>query len=130
MRLALRGGLRCKGEAKMTPEDIKQEMLVLDEEMNSIRVQIDHAKARRFKEGTFADPDWWARANSALRHKGRRRQELQNQLGEMNRCLRAQNKANSDRDDGRAFVRAAKALLTGEMYARIWSEVERERAAA
>lgn len=111
----------------MTPEDIKQEMLVLDEDMNSIRTQIDHARARRFKEGIFADPDWWARANSALRHKGRRRQELQNQLGEMNRRQRAENKINSDRDDGRAFVRAAKALLTGEMYARIWSEVERER---
>jgi hypothetical protein len=111
----------------MKPEDIKQEMLVLDEEMNSIRAQIDHAKARRFKEGTFADPDWWARANSALRHKGRRRQELQNQLGELNRRQRAENKAKADQNDGSAFIRAAKRLLPGEVYANIWSEAKREQ---
>jgi hypothetical protein len=108
--------------------DIQERMLRLDEALTEIRTQLDHAKARRINYGEHANPEWSARANSALRHKGRERQQLQNRLGELNRAVRAERKAQDDQNSERAFIRAAKAVLSEDMYRRIWQEVERAAA--
>lgn len=60
----------------------------VDESADKIRTQIDHAKAERHLTGKWADPTWYARANSALRHKARKRQELQNEISIINKIIK------------------------------------------
>lgn len=101
----------------------QSEMHSLDVDIGKIRSQIDHAKATYQTGGGRADPVWLARARTALRHKGRARVTLQNQLADLNRRRRTMNRALSERDDGRMFVTCAKAVLDEATYLRIWDEV-------
>jgi hypothetical protein len=99
-------------------------MLALDGEIADIKSQLDKAKARHKLEGVWAEASWFARANSALRHKQRERQALQIDLGKINRLIHGKRGALGT-DENRLFVYAAKRLLTEEQYMDIWAEVRK-----
>lgn len=62
------------------------------EDLGSIRNQVDTAKTRALAEGQYADSDWFRRAQSALRHKGRLDQDLATELSSVNRQIKQLNK--------------------------------------
>lgn len=60
--------------------ELLEEKVQLDADIAAIRTQLDKARVRRRTEGIYSDPDWWRRANDALRWKGVRSQEIQREL--------------------------------------------------
>ena len=108
---------------------IERRMDALDEKASSIKGQLDEAKNELIAMGKYADQDWWRRANSALRYKGRQRQRCQRLLGEVNRRIRAAKTHADNQSLLRQFVCAAKAALPEALYIDIW-KVARQAAAA
>lgn len=101
-------------------------MGVLDEQCGSIRLQIDHSRAA-YKETGEMDPHWYARAQYALRAKGRQRQALQNRLGEVNRRTRERESLARETRQERMFIAECRRVLPRETWDEIWVAV-RERA--
>ena len=99
-------------------------MSVVDDDLISIKSQIDGAQAEVWAGGGYSDPVWWRRVNSALRHKGKQRQQLQAKLGEINRRIRADRMhTDSARElsDERMFIAIAKLHLPPQTYERLWA---------
>jgi hypothetical protein len=108
----------------MSREELLACKATLEDEMASIRNQLDHARVQRQLTGQYADADWYRRASAALRLKGRDAQRIQIRLA----ALRAERAAEHERkNEGElvAFVRAAKLLLDEQTYRRLWEEVNR-----
>lgn len=99
----------------MTIEE--ETMLVLDE-IADIKGQIEAAKARAREFGEYADAIWMAKANSALRYKQNRHQELL-RLGA---AERRKAKAANSYTLQNAFMDAARRLLDQETFAEIMDE--------
>lgn len=87
--------------------------------INDIKDQLDRAKTRRITTGEFTDPDWFQRANSALRGKGRILQDIQRELGEVNRALRRARGEQSDAALVVCLTEAATRLIGREK----WNEI-------
>jgi hypothetical protein len=109
--------------AKYKIEEMSREALLpvlqeLTEEMDSIRAQIEKAKADRRTTGAYSDPDWFYRANTALRARGRLHQRIQMRLAQLKREEKADNVANAHTVE-REFVTAAKSILPRETFERI-----------
>ena len=78
-------------------DELKEELADIDERRADIKGQIDKAVAQQHIDGTYADPDWFRRANGAHRHLGVERAEVCREIGEVGRALRAaRNAANTD----------------------------------
>jgi len=103
-------------------------MLALSEDINNIRDQLCAAKAKRITEKVWADPDWFRRATSALKHKGRQHQSYQTSMGEINRRIRQWHKKLSDWDENRQFITMARKILPRDQYDMIWTMVRAELA--
>jgi len=104
---------------------------LVSEMCNAIRGQIDEANERRYKDGVYANPDWWKRVNGASRAKSWQRQRLQEKVGEINRALKMckhevtmgmEGARQLTRD--RMFVKVAQLQLTGETFDRLWRMVD------
>lgn len=65
----------------MSYETLIQQQSGLQEEIDAIKAQLDHATARLHTTGEYSDPQWYARAKAALRHKQRQMQALQQAIG-------------------------------------------------
>ena len=109
-------------EAKIA---VERTYLALQDEMTRIKDQIARAKAEVERDGKYSDSDWWARVNSALRHKGRQHQQTQLLIGEINRRIRKKRAELDQWDDGRKFITAAKQILPDVTYREIWAMVHR-----
>lgn len=94
----------------------------IDDEMASIRSQIEKARAHQKLTGEYAHPDWYRRANDALRHRGRESQRIQIRMAKL-RAERHAELQSQNPSDAEAFVRAARLILDRETYLRIWAEV-------
>jgi len=93
----------------------------LAQEMDSIRAQIDDAKAEAAANGVYSDRDWFRRANVALRARGRFHQRIQMRLSSLRRAERAENARQTVEHTPLEthFMRAAKEVLPRETYERI-----------
>lgn len=109
-------------EAKRVVEDA---MYYLDNATISIRYQLDEAKANVVIKRQFADPEWWRRTNSALRHYGRERQRIQNKLGEINRRLRASRNQVERVTRDRAFIQVVGKMLSADQVKKAWRTVDK-----
>lgn len=87
----------------------------------TIKGQIEHSDADFNTDGIAADPHWKARAKAAMRHKGRRDQELARQLGTINREMRSRHRDTHDANFEKAFLAVAKIMLPAETYEQILS---------
>lgn len=97
---------------------ILNEMKDVDESLRSITSQIRVVQSKRREQGTYADDDWWIRANDARRHYARRRQALQEALGTINKRMRDWNRENLTLTWERAFINEARKLLPQTDYER------------
>ena len=100
------------------------------EEINRIKTQLSHAKAKTAASGTYSDSEWFQAASCALRHKQIEHQRLLAHGGELKQRLKEYNvasaaKSNSDADA--CFKMAAKNLLTGLQFVAICQEADRIR---
>jgi hypothetical protein len=62
----------------------RERLVVMQHEIAVIKAQIGNAKARLLADGTYADPEWFAAANSALRFKQVEYQRLQLEISNEN----------------------------------------------
>lgn len=94
----------------------------LQQQANYIRAQVDAAKTKKLETNEYSSPDWWRRANAALRVKGYQMMRLQDALSAINQESKANVSHNQQEDRRRyerCFIMAAKQLLTGEQFSRI-----------
>ena len=98
---------------------ILDEMEELNETSAKIKDQLLAAQAIKIKTGEYADPDWWRRANYALKGHRRQAQGCQVRLGDVNRQLRALRAAESDRKFERRFINAARRMLPPALYSKL-----------
>jgi hypothetical protein len=112
-------------EMVLAADRLRKKMVELDDDMSSIRTQIGSARVKRLTTGVYSSPDWWHRANTALRHKGRERQLCQNNLGLVNRKIKEARHEQTEREHRKTFVACAKEILSEDLYAAIWREVHR-----
>jgi len=113
-------------ELQAEKRSIMDEMESLNETSASIKDQLAAAKTIQVQTGQYADPDWWRRANFALRATGRSLQGLQNRLGDVNRELRALTAKEHNANLERRFIATARQMLPSELYEKIWSAARLE----
>jgi hypothetical protein len=88
--------------------------LELGSDMDNIRGQLEKAKHEYRKSGRRADEDWFRRADSVLRIKGRQVQQIQVRLAEM--------KEDKKRQVPMLFMKKAEELLDKETFQRVLDE--------
>lgn len=110
----------------MSRQEALEAMGVVSKALNSVKSQIDEAKVRAIG-GHYSDPDWFRRANGARRALGWVSQRLAARLS----VLKAEEKAGNIKRSSatqptweRAFVRAAKRMLSESLYAALAVEAD------
>ncbi len=83
----------------------------LQEAINNIKAQLDHAKAEFQATGTYADPKWYASANAALRAKRLTSQKLSREIGKRRKVEQP-----NTTSLGEAFIKEAKTLLAKDTF--------------
>lgn len=82
------------------PATLEECAFVMDRlasDCNSVQTQVDSAKAVQRATGRYSDPEWFARANSALRWMKRDRQRLQEHMGKLRKLEAAKAMASLDK---------------------------------
>lgn len=100
---------------EMCRADLIQLKNIIDDEIASIKEQLDEAKTEQLVTGTYADPGWWRKANSALRMKGRFVQKIQRQIGLAKQDEHQQSSVTFERH----FISVAREVLDKETYSAI-----------
>lgn len=100
--------------------ELHQQKDANDLEISRIKKQLEDARYEAASSGVYADPKWYARAQFALRAKGREAQRLQVKIGETGRLLRKLNNAQIDQ----CFVAAARKLLERDVFSEVWAYAE------
>jgi len=101
-----------------TPEECLAALAEIDEERGRIEGHLGAAITRFHETGVRQDPQWFGRANNALRMKGRHRQRVQERLGMLRRAERQANGVSSNAQ-AHAFRYAARQLLAPKTIAKI-----------
>lgn len=96
-----------------TADELLELKSQLEIDINSIRTQIARARIDARETGTYAESDWWQKAHTALRIKGRHCQQVQNAL---RTARRSRAKAVEQE-----FLRIARETLSPEEF-RSWLE--------
>lgn len=105
-----------------TDEELQARLDEVSEELASIRLQVDTAKSRARAQGEYSDPDWFHRAQFALRMKGQEHQRIQRELSRRKKRARE----HADNSIGECFIRAAKRRLDEEVFTDIMAEAKEE----
>lgn len=95
-----------------TLAEAQERLAEVEEAIAAIRAKIDRAKADKITTGEYADPDWFARVNAALRFKGMEHQRLQRIAG---RLAREERQARAQSFE-RAFVDHARKVLAADAF--------------
>lgn len=98
----------------MNIKEMQYELDQLNDELTTINIQLERARAHQKMTGEYADPDWYQRASAARRIKARDVQLLQRQLAE---AKRNRNQSTADR-----FVTIARRELDPDTFNRILEE--------
>lgn len=102
----------------MSTEDIERRLGAVTVEIAEIKAQIGEAKSIAAKTGEYSDPEWFHRANLALRFKGREHQALQLEFGKRRKEERRANNARIER----VFIDVARAKLDSTTFRLLWDE--------
>ncbi len=103
----------------MTVDELLDLRLQLEAESGQIRGQLEQAVADAKIHHVYADPDWFRRANAAVRFKGWCMQVVQIQTGRIKAAEKAERRLLSDEQDNwflDAFRKEARRLLDYETY--------------
>jgi hypothetical protein len=108
-------------ELELEKRKLQAAMIECDEAIDSIRSQLSRATAIKLKTGQWADPDWWGRTQSALRHRGRQRQNMQTTLAEINRRIKEARE--QERDDRHRLTRYLEAAAIERIGLEEWNRI-------
>lgn len=117
--------------AGMTREELLAYKGTLEQEMASIRTQLQNAHEHRAETQEFASRRWYNSAQTALRLRGLHCAFICQRLGELraDRLAKAKREQEPERErELRLFVRVTKERLDSTAYLSIWDEVNRRRA--
>jgi hypothetical protein len=103
---------------------ISAQLSEIAESVDSIKGQLEAAE--QAATGVPTNPDWFRRANGALRYFVRQHQDHQRALGNLNRRASQLGQTDSKQAGRKAFIRHARTLLPPETYGAIWSRVNAE----
>lgn len=110
----------------LTPDEKRLKILEALQEisvdMTDIKAQIQEAKITAAVQHEYADPDWWHRANMALRIKGTQHQRLQNELTKIKLAHSIESDRNNRADRPlfeQCFVKVARMVLSKDQYMKI-----------
>ncbi len=80
---------RTRAEMIAAGLSLEQQNDALLEKIAALKLQLDTAKGKAWTSGEYSDPDWFNRANYALRMTQREHQQVQRDIGEKNRRVGA-----------------------------------------
>lgn len=95
----------------------------INDEIDSIRGKIETAQAEFLITGIYADPDWYRRANGALRAMGRKANHIQTEQSIRNKKYKSERASSYER----IFVNIAKQYLPAKVWQKI-HEIAMEKA--
>lgn len=95
---------------------LQETLLRLQTEAGSIRNQLSSAQQEAYQTGKYADRGWWRRANDALVYKKRWLQAVQLALGNTNRMIKQAQHVRNESTQDRAFIKAARRLLSEQQF--------------
>lgn len=88
---------------------VVEEIKLLEQEAESLRQQINHAKNKRFRTGESAPQDWWDRTNRALMYKNREIKEKYQELNKLRAQERLQQARYGPSEESTALYKVAEA---------------------
>lgn len=107
--------LNLEGESEQELLDLKSD---IDLDITTIRIQLSDAKAKVVTDGSYSDPEWWRKANAALKIKGRQSQQIQNELS----LMRRKKQEIKAQQFERRFIDIAKKELSEEVFQKILNQ--------
>lgn len=105
---------------ELSLEKMKAERDKLEADLASMKGQMAAAKGQRIRTGQYADPEWWAKLNSAKTHTAARLQKLNRDIAERERAARQA----AGGGFASRFVEAAKRRLKPETFDAIAKEAK------
>lgn len=116
-----------KDLAEAIEDDLLELKVLVDDEIGHIAEQLTEAKAKAASTGDYSDADWYRRATSAKRIKGRLSQRIQNELARRKRA-RIESNAHQQREGKLHFLlEAMNQVLTPEQKEKVldlWRELK------
>jgi hypothetical protein len=114
-------------------KELSDEVLIdfknrIERDLDRVKAQLDSAKSTAIS-GTYADPNWWSRANISKRYLGRMSQMIQAEFSLRKRLKKESNISISKTKRltfERIFMHIAKRRLKEEVYDTILKEAEEE----
>jgi hypothetical protein len=94
------------------------------EECTRIEMQVTSAKGAAIQYGEYADSDWYARANAALRIAKAMKQELARKRADLARTIKDAQHVARSRTREKMFIDACREMLPHETYAAVWLRVD------
>ncbi len=113
--------------SEMSYEELSALLPGLELDAAQIRASLEEARSKVATGGGYSDPDWYRRANFALRMKGREMQMVQRELGVKKREQAKDNvtaSASESTSWERKFVYAARSFLSKKDFDAIVAEAE------
>lgn len=110
----------------MTLAELETEIDCVTRDISQIKAQIDLAKAGQKQSGVYADAGWFARANTALRIRGREHQMLLFIAGKKRKEANVARSNAQGAEFERRFMWNAKQALPPETYQAILRMTQRE----
>lgn len=99
---------------------LQDRLLVVENDLASVKAKLDQVRAKRHTEGTFADPEWYRRAITRQRFLGVEHQALTRRIAEAKREARAARQTRL----GDAFITTARAVLTPDVFTEVMRQAE------
>jgi len=97
---------------EMSTEQIREQIIKVTDDMARIKGRLQESRTQVYRTGEYSDPDWYHRANEALRFRGIDIRQLQNELGKRNR----QEKQARSTVSKSNFEKAARQILSLELF--------------
>ena len=103
--------------------ETREDLIALKDAIDAIRLKIESqltgAKTQRKATGKRADPDWFQRATTALKHLNQKRQFLQEVIADKKREETGEQKRREKETFARCFMKCAREDLRPGDYKRI-----------
>jgi hypothetical protein len=112
-----------RDEMKIIPtQDLVRRADDLLENIAGIKAQLEAAKGKAVANGEYSDPDWFSRAQFALRMKGREHQMILTEIA----ARRKEEKRKANDTVERRFIDVARRRLDPELFGELMREAQEE----
>lgn len=107
-------------ESIESEDDCVSLMFELDEDISSMKVQVDTAKGAASQHGEFSDYEWFSALNNAMRSAKRMRQAVQERRGYLARIRKKDNQSKLEVK----FIEVARKRLAPDVFYAVMNEAQ------